>query len=177
MAPRDSSPFQRSDDATNSRYELAKLVVLGCTLAPLRVVIWASVILPMYLACRVACAWSNVVRPSAFFAEDACLLPDWLGLPRSWVGALGRLMARITLVTLGFWPCIGLQRSGCQPGWASGATMVVANHVSWLDILFFMSEKYQPAFVAKVRLAPECRGRGQYISDECALRFGTGGMD
>jgi 1-acyl-sn-glycerol-3-phosphate acyltransferase len=48
-------------------------------------------------------------------------------------------MARLTLVLLGFWPCCGIRRSGLDgqspAQWASGAVLVVSNHVSWLDIL------------------------------------------
>lgn len=50
-------------------------------------------------------------------------------------------MARLTLVLLGFWPCIGIRRLGLEEHdrsparWASGAVLVLSNHVSWLDIL------------------------------------------
>ena len=62
-------------------------------------------------------------------------------------------MARLTLVLVGFWPCIGIRRTGLggrSPAqWASGSVLILCNHLSWLDILFLMSEGYSPSFVAK----------------------------
>lgn len=125
---RPSAPFERTDDAAGSAWELAKLVVLGCTLAPLRLLLWLATVAPMYGLCR------GIHRA---------------GLPLTWVRPLGRLMARLTLAILGFWPFVGVRRIGGGTDWAEGAVLVVANHVSWLDIVFFMAEGYQPSFVAK----------------------------
>lgn len=50
-----AEPFMRSDDAAGSAYELAKLTILGLTLAPLRLVLWLGLVLPMYGACRLIC--------------------------------------------------------------------------------------------------------------------------
>ena len=69
----------------------------------------------------------------------AVRIADCVGLPLGCVRAIGRAMARLTLVLLGFWPCYGIRRSGLHgqspAQWASGAVLVVSNHVSWLDIL------------------------------------------
>ena len=51
-----AAPFMRSDDAAGSAYEVAKLVLLGLTLAPLRLVLWVALVVPMYGVCRLACA-------------------------------------------------------------------------------------------------------------------------
>jgi 1-acyl-sn-glycerol-3-phosphate acyltransferase len=141
--PRPSEPFERADDAARSCYELGKLVLLGITLAPLRVVAWVAVVLPLYALCRATHA---------------------LGLPIEWVRTVGCWMARITLYILGFYRRRGIRRYGVVPEdtsqwvqvdslyaeqWAARAGLIVSNHVSWLDILFFMSEGYCPSFVAK----------------------------
>ena len=45
----------RFDDAAGSTYELTKLCVLGLTLAPLRLILWVVLVLPMYGICRLVC--------------------------------------------------------------------------------------------------------------------------
>ena len=61
-----------------------------------------------------------------------------LALVRAW-RAIGRAMARLTLMLIGFWPCFGIQRSGLNgrtpSQWATGAVLILSNHVSWIDIL------------------------------------------
>lgn len=141
-----AEPFMRSDDAAGSTYELVKLCVLGLTLAPLRLVLWVGLVLPMYGVCRVVCEsrlheylLASVPGLSVAFAMGVRMGADGLGLPLSWVRAIGRAMARLTLVLLGFWPCCGIRRSGLNgrspSQWAAGAVLIVCNHVSWLDIL------------------------------------------
>lgn len=96
------------------------------------------------------------VRPWGRGGRDAVagytVRPDALRLPIGWIRVLGRVMARATLVLLGFWPGCGIRRHGDRGAWDTEAVLVVSNHVSWLDILFFMSEDWQPAMVAKVRV-------------------------
>ena len=50
-----AEPFMRCDDAAGSTYELAKLCFLGLTLAPLRLILWLGLVLPMYGVCRLVC--------------------------------------------------------------------------------------------------------------------------
>ena len=161
-----ASPFTRSDDAAGHPYELAKLVLLGLTLAPARLILWLGLVLPLYGLCRLLRA-HHAPLPCPSPCPSPCPCPclptptpaetpasaDCLGAPLAWVRAVGRFMARLTLVLVGFWPCIGIRRTGLggrSPAqWASGSVLILCNHLSWLDILFLMSEGYSPSFVAK----------------------------
>ena len=61
-----AEPFMRCDDAAGSTYELAKLIFFGLTLAPLRVILWLGLVLPMYGVCRVVCeSWPPPPLPFA----------------------------------------------------------------------------------------------------------------
>jgi hypothetical protein len=87
-----AEPFMRSDDAAGSTYELAKLCVLGLTLAPLRLVLWLGLVLPMYGVCRLVCE-SLSPQPPLYICAGLCaaittrIRTHMGGRRRSWASA------------------------------------------------------------------------------------------
>ena len=58
-----AAPFTRSDDAAGDPYEVAKLVLLGLTLAPARLILWLGLVLPLYCLCRMLRAQDTPLLP------------------------------------------------------------------------------------------------------------------
>lgn len=128
-------------------------VLLGfamITLVPIRVVIGIVILLIYYLICRVCTLFKDPNREDE--QEDYAHMDGWR---REAVVRCGRFLSRVMLFNFGFYwiketrrdslnenDCRNRQDDSERP------SVIVANHVSYLDILYPMSAFF-PSFVAK----------------------------
>ena len=112
------------------RREKLKLLLVWCTLLPLlRAVVCATCIVVFYFCCLLCSALPPRVG-------NALLLPA------------SRVCCRTVLLCCGVWRLRTSYAPGCAAGRDATTAVFVANHVSWLDILIAMEQRF-PSFISK----------------------------
>jgi lysophosphatidylcholine acyltransferase/lyso-PAF acetyltransferase len=112
------------------RVEKLKLLCVWLTLLPLlRAAVCVLCILVFYLCCLLCSALPQRVG-------NALLLPA------------SRACCRTVLLCCGVWRLKTNYVAGCADGRDATTAVYVANHVSWLDILIAMEQRY-PSFISK----------------------------
>ena len=120
--------FFRPEATNPGVYELTKLFIGLVTLVPLRVVLIVLLILPYYLVARLV----------------VCFPPTHFG--KSFLEHMTRGVSRTVLFLCGFhW----LHVRGAPEEDSTRVPIIVSNHVSFVEVLFFMSMHHPPAFVFK----------------------------
>ena len=149
-----TEPFERADRNIDSVWMVAKTAACLLALVPLRLAIIAlalALAAVLYMVTRVCVLCEGCDRPRCILVRHA-------------VRVALRGTARFMLVGFGFWPgCIRV-RGQAEP--SSRCPVIVSNHVSYLEVLFFMTQRSMPAFVMNAHCARQgsnCRGgrRGQ----------------
>lgn len=121
-------PFRRLD-RNPGHLELARLALCAVTIVPLRVLLIAIMVPSYYIIAR---SW-------------LALAPD-----RPWAHAVGmyvlRIACRLLLLLMGYWKIEVLGRENVGEG--DEPRVFVSNHISYIEILFFLAE-LGPSFVMK----------------------------
>ncbi|XP_057434932.1 lysophospholipid acyltransferase LPEAT1 isoform X2 [Lotus japonicus] len=142
---------------TMGRGELAtkEKLLLGfalVTLLPIRVILAFTVLCCYYLICRVCTMFSAPNREDEQ-QEDYAHLGGWR---RAVIVACGRALSRVMLFIFGFYwithSHTTMEEDKRQPEEARRPGVIISNHVSYLDILYHMSNSF-PSFVAKRSVA------------------------
>ncbi|GAQ85809.1 acyltransferase [Klebsormidium nitens] len=144
----------------------------GLILFPLRLLVVVIIVFIYYLICRI-----TLLRLHSFKRNSGPAAESATGLRRTIIVESGKRLARAVLFVIGFYHIKKVKRAGGER--TIQATGIVSNHVSWIDILYHMSDTF-PSFVAKkgtlkvpmVGLISQCLGC-IYVDRETAAHVGV----
>lgn len=125
--PDGDAPFQRIDHNPVG-WTRCKIALGAVTLAPIRV----AFLVPFIASYTAALTVASV-----------------LNVPRAILAPATQLVARVVLLALGFWTIEEVNRPTPTQLRTMQPRLVVSNHVSYLEILYFMATPLCPAFVMK----------------------------